>query len=60
MLAPATKNIVNAVTVITIVVPRSGSLNTSAITGPAMSRNGTMPCRNLPTSGPRFASQWAR
>ena len=32
----------------TIVVPRSGSLNTSAITGRTMSRNGTVPPRKPP------------
>ena len=42
-LAPATKNIVNAVSVMTIVVPRSGSLKTSAMIGATMIRNGTVP-----------------
>ena len=59
-LAPATKNIVNAVSVMTIVVPRSGSLKTSAITGSAMSRNGTVPDRKPPIALPLFAIQWAR
>ena len=49
--APATKNIVNAVRVMTIVVPRSGSLNTSAMTGAMISRNGTVPAQNLRTRG---------
>ena len=46
MFAPATNHIVNAVSVMTIVVPRSGSLKTSAMTGPAMSRNGIVPRQN--------------
>jgi hypothetical protein len=60
VLAPATNHIVNAVSVITIVVPRSGSLNTNAITGPAISRNGIVPAQNRPTRRPRLANQCAR
>ncbi len=60
MFAPATKNIVNAVSVMTVVVPRSGSRNTSAMTGAAMTRKGTVPLQNPCTSVPRLANQWAR
>ena len=42
MLPPATKNIVNAVSVMTPVVPRSGSSATSTMTRPTMSRNGNV------------------
>ena len=42
-LAPATKNIVKAVSAMTIVVPRSGSLKTSAMIGATMMRNGERP-----------------
>ncbi len=59
-LAPATKNIVKAVSVMTIVVPRSGSLKTSPITGRAMMRNGIVPLRKPPIALPLFAIQWAR
>ncbi len=54
------KNIVKTVNVMTIVVPRSGSLNTSAITGTTMIRNGTVPPQKLRMRVPRFAIQWAR
>ena len=51
---------VKTVTVMTMVVPRSGSLNTSAITGTTMIRNGTVPPQKVRTRVPRFAIQWAR
>ena len=60
VLAPATKNIVNAVRAMTIVVPRSGSRNTRAMTGPAMIRNGSVPVHSPPIFVPRLANQWAR
>ena len=60
MFAPATKNIVNAVSVMTIVVPRSGSLKTSATIGTTMIRNGSVPPQNPSIRVPRFANQWAR
>ncbi len=59
-LAPATKNIVNAASVMTPVVPRSGSSATSAMTLPAMHRNGSVPPNRPPTLVPRRVSQWAR
>ena len=59
--APATNHIVKAVSVMTMVVPRSGSLKTSAMTGTAISRNGTVPAQNRPTRTPRFGgNQCAR
>ena len=58
--APATKNIVNAVSVMTLVVPRSGSLKTSAMTGATMIRNGTVPPQKPRIRPPRLANQWAR
>jgi len=58
--APATKNIVNAVTAMTVVVPRSGSRKTRATTGTVMRRNGIVPARRLPIRVPREAIQWAR
>ena len=58
--APATKNIVNAVSVMTTVVPRSGSLKTRAMIGAAMIRNGTVPAQKPWTRFPRLANQWAR
>ena len=54
------KNIVKTVNEMTIVVPRSGSLNTSAITGRTMIRNGTVPPQKLRMRVPCFAIQWAR
>ncbi len=59
-LAPATKKMVKAVIVRTPVVPRSGSLSTSRMTGPAMSRNGSVPAAMLLILVPRVAIQWAR
>ncbi|MDF2735844.1 MAG: hypothetical protein K0S97_2468 [Chloroflexota bacterium] len=58
--APATKNIVKPVRAMTVVVPRSGSLNTSASTGATTIRKGTVPLQKPPTFVPRFANQWAR
>ena len=50
----------NAVSVMTIVVPRSGSLNTSTAIGATMTRNGIVPAQNPRTPVPRLANQWAR
>ena len=58
--APATKNIVNAVRAMTVVVPRSGSRNTSNRTGAMITRNGTVPPQNVRIRPPRLANQWAR
>ena len=58
--APATKNIVNAVSVMTPVVPRSGSLKTRAMTGATMIRNGIVPPQKPRMPPPRLANQWAR
>ena len=44
----------------TIVVPRSGSLNTSAAIGATMIRNGTVPDQKPWIRVPRLANQWAR
>ena len=44
----------------TTVVPRSGSLKTSAMIGTTMIRNGTVPDQKPPIGVPRLASQWAR
>ncbi len=59
-LAPARKNIVNAVSASTVDVPRSGSRSTSTTTGTAMTRNGSVPPRRPWTAVPRLAIQWAR
>ncbi len=58
--APATKNIVNTVIVMTPVVPRSGSLKTSAMIGATINRNGTVPDQKPRIRPPRLANQWAR
>ena len=47
-----------AVKVMTIVVPRSGSLNTSTATGSTMIRNGIVPPQKLRIRVPRFACSW--
>ncbi len=59
-LPPATKNIVSPVSPMTIVVPRSGSLKTSATIGARMMRNGIVPAQKPLIRPPRFANQWAR
>ena len=59
-LAPATKNIVNAVRPMTEAVPRSGSRRMSATIGTVMTRNVSVPRQKPWTEAPRRASQWAR
>ncbi len=59
-LPPATKNMLNAVSTMTPVVPRSGSSRMSPDITATTKRNGSMPSRNEPTRFPRVLSQWAR
>ena len=57
---PARKNIVTPVRAMTIVVPRSGSLKTSATIGARITKNGIVPDQRPLILVPRFANQWAR
>ena len=59
-LAPARNHIVKAVSVMTVVVPRSGSRKTRTAIGARMIRNGIVPPQKPRIFVPRSANQWAR